>query len=119
MEKRLFMAVLISIAFLWAWAALVPRFLPELVKPKAVVRAGAAAFRTNVPSAEAGGQRPAAGTRAPGPARASVAPATPKKTTASLQVTTVDAPDFVARFSNRGAQLVSFQLKHYKMADGS
>jgi YidC/Oxa1 family membrane protein insertase len=117
MEKRLFMAVLISIAFLWAWAALVPRFFPELVKQKAVVRAAAPASRPSVPAAVAGGQRPAAETRALAPAP--VAPITPKKTTASLQVTTVDAPDFVARFSNRGAQLVSFQLKHYKMADGS
>jgi len=118
MEKRLFLAVLISIAFLWAWAALVPRLLPELVKPKpAVVKEARPPFRSSATTDTTGSvaATPAAKSMGPPP----VPSASARKAAAAIQVTTVDAPEFVARFSNRGAQLVSFQLKHYKMGDGS
>jgi YidC/Oxa1 family membrane protein insertase len=118
MEKRLFMAVLISIAFLWAWAALVPRLLPELVKPKTVVKESARAPSTTPRSTAPGAVAPAIAAKNPSPAGAPPAPPL-RKAAVSLQVTTVDEPDFVARFSNRGAQLISFQLKHYTMNDGS
>ena len=32
MEKRIFLAILISLALLWGWAALAPKLFPELVK---------------------------------------------------------------------------------------
>jgi YidC/Oxa1 family membrane protein insertase len=120
MEKRLFIAVLISIAFLWAWAALVPRLFPELVRPKAVVKESgtlpvSGSRATSSPAAPA-----VAGPIAEGnPTAPGSALPIAEKGASSIQTTTVDAPDFVARFSNRGAQLVSFQLKNYKSADGS
>lgn len=111
------MAVLISIAFLWAWAALVPRLIPELVKPKAAAVKEAAppsGSSSSTVTSTSVGTTAERDTTSPAP----VAPASVQKAAASVQVTTVDTPEFVARFSNRGAQLVSFQLKHYKMADG-
>ena len=36
-----------------------------------------------------------------------------------IEETRIDTSDFTARFSNRGAELVSFQLKNYKAKDGS
>jgi YidC/Oxa1 family membrane protein insertase len=51
-------------------------------------------------------------------ANAPIAVAAPIAATAQT-LTTVDSRDFVARFSNRGAELVSFQLKHYKAKPSS
>src|SRR5205814_4270566 len=43
-------------------------------------------------------------------------PTTPVQAT-HVEYTTIERPGFVARFSNRGAQLVSFQLTGYKTKD--
>ena len=37
---------------------------------------------------------------------------------AAQTISTITSPDFVAKFSNRGAELVSFQLTDYKAKDG-
>src|SRR5881394_708935 len=93
MEKRIFIAVLVSIALLWGWAVLAPKLFPEFVKPN----------------------KPAPVQTAPAPKPASV-PTTPVQAT-HVEYTTIERPGFVARFSNRGAQLVSFQLTGYKTKD--
>ncbi len=106
MEKRIFVAIAVSIAVLWIWAAVAPRFFPELAKPKPKP----VATSTAKPSATAT-------TPSPATPHAVAAPEAPLVITpvsaSSLSVITVDEPDFVAKFSNRGAELVSFRLKKY------
>lgn len=132
MEKRLITAVLLSIVFIAAlrWAA--PKFFPELAKPvpdKPAVTSTAqgktpatttTATATTTTGSAASSPVPATATTALAPASA-VAPPRPTKaiSASSQQVSIVDMPDYTARFSNRGAELVSFRLKHYVNHDGS
>ncbi len=122
MEKRIFVAVLISIAFLWAWGALAPRFFPELAQPKVQPQPVEQRVDTGTP-----GQTPAP---APAPRLQPQPPVSPAPGTtlptvssavqaAGVQESVVETPQYIARFSNRGAQLLSFQLKDYKEEDGS
>jgi YidC/Oxa1 family membrane protein insertase len=116
MEKRTFLAVLISIALLWTWAAIAPKLFPDLVKKPAPARP---ATSTTAPSKSA----TASTTPTAAPAAAVAVPAVPTAQSqpivaTSAQETTVNAPDFIAVFSNRGAELVSFQLKKYRMNAG-
>ncbi|MFP5246656.1 MAG: membrane protein insertase YidC [Thermoanaerobaculia bacterium] len=115
MEKRIFLAILISIGFLWLWAAIAPKLFPELAKKPEPVKTS-----TSVETA-APGRRPA-GTTAPAEAAGSTQTATSVLTPAApvapiaataVQRTVIDTPDYTAVFSNRGAQLVSFQLKKF------
>src|SRR5688500_12619255 len=116
MEKRIFVAIGLSIAFLWLWAAIAPRLFPELNRP---APKPAAASKKDVVTSST----PVA---APGPAdagpasepRLEQAPVVPAIAATATQFATVDTPDFTARFSNRGAQLVSYQLKHHKTKSG-
>src|SRR6202171_5881092 len=137
MEKRLVTAVLISIVFIaiLQWAA--PKLFPELARPKpAVTSTSAEKPASSQPAAGTSGVPPAATTSgAPAVTTSSVAPepapvaaamtSAPPPTpmvpvgASSLQVVTVDTSDYTARFSNRGAELVSFLLKHYKNHDGT
>src|SRR3954447_7326803 len=113
MEKRIFVAVLISIGFLWLWAAVAPKLFPDLMKkpvPEKVETTSTSRTAT-APSPVTASTTTAAPaaieTPAPAPAVAPIA--------ASAQtISTITSPDFVAKFSNRGAELVSFQLTHYK-----
>lgn len=106
MEKRIFLAIVISIAFLWGWAALAPKLFPELAKKPDPVKPPVVKTTTAVPSAT------------PAPAHGStVAPAPPVAAAPvaaeRVQLTIVDKPEYRAVLSNRGAQLVSFKLKKY------
>src|SRR6266576_6671247 len=101
MEKRIFIAVVISIAFLALWSALVPRFFPELLKkPAAPVTQTSQTTTTGTPAVTTStGQKPAA-TQTTKPATivsAHVAPVSEN----TLRETVVDTPEFVATFSNR------------------
>lgn len=121
MEKRIFTAVIVSIAFLWLWAALAPRLFPDLVKQqrqetvaKKPSPAAAPAARTTIPPASTTSTSAATATAARG--NDDVKPAALASATVVQQVTqtTIESPEFIAVFSNRGAQLVSFKLKHYQ-----
>jgi len=119
MEKRIFTAVLISIGFLWLWAWAAPKVLPEYFKPpKPAVTKPAA------PAAPAMQTTGTTGTAAPAPAPSIVpAPAqppvnVPPTSATKRQTSRVETNDFIAVFSNRGAELVSFQLKHYSSKNG-
>ncbi len=112
MEKRIFAAIAISIAFLWLWAAVAPRLFPELAKPKVAPKKVEAPVSSGAPRDLA--RRPAA---EPAATPQVVVPVTPVAAT-TVTYTTVETPDFTARFSNRGAQLVSFQLKKYHAKNG-
>ncbi|MEO6259318.1 MAG: membrane protein insertase YidC [Thermoanaerobaculia bacterium] len=125
MEKRIFSAVLISIGLLWLWAAVAPRLFPDLMKrpvpaastlvpettpPRPAPTAAASTSTTATAAATPLGQA-----QPPGAAPIAAVPVGGSQLTESI----VDAPNFVARFSNRGATLVSFQLKNYQAKDGS
>ncbi len=132
MEKRLVTAVLISIVFIaiLQWAA--PKLFPGLATPppaKPVVTSTGSKASSKTPPATTSSTATSGGTTtvapSPAPSAAPVAPATvaahPVTPVAAetQQVSIVDMPDYTARFSNRGAELVSFKLKHYKNHDGS
>ena len=118
MEKRIFLAVVISIALLAAWSAVMPRLFPELARkpePPAPAATKAGAGKPGAP-APAPGTASAARPPAATTAAARPAPVTPVAAT-RLQTSTIDTHEYTAVFSNRGAQLVSFRLKNYKRQD--
>jgi YidC/Oxa1 family membrane protein insertase len=114
MEKRIFIAILISIGFLWLWAVSVPRLFPELApKPEAVVTSTTS---TTSPATPAPGTATSdsSGTAATTASiAASPAVALAPVTGTVRQNTVIDTPEYTAVLSNRGAQLVSFRLKNY------
>ena len=109
MEKRIFLAIVISIAFLWGWAALAPKLFPELAKKPApaATKPPVEKTTTEVPSAKPAPAQATTVTAAPAVAAARVAAETEKRTI-------IDKPEYTAVLSNRGAQLISFQLKKYE-----
>ncbi|HYO78727.1 MAG TPA: membrane protein insertase YidC [Thermoanaerobaculia bacterium] len=120
MEKRIFLAIVISIAVLIGWSAIAPRLFPELAKKPAPASA-TDTTATTPPASMTGGAAPATGTTATTATSPAVA-ATPQLTPATaapvaataVQRSVVDTPEYTAVLSNRGAQLVSFKLKRYK-----
>ncbi|HEV7429434.1 MAG TPA: membrane protein insertase YidC [Thermoanaerobaculia bacterium] len=116
MEKRIFAAVLISIGFLWLWAAVAPKLFPDLMKKPVPAKvettstSSATTATTQPPPVTASTTTtPAESVETP----AAVPAVAPIAATAQT-ITKIESPDFVAKFSNRGAELVSFQLTHYK-----
>jgi YidC/Oxa1 family membrane protein insertase len=116
MEKRVFIAIGVSIAFLWVWAALAPRLFPQLQQQKTVASKKSSPA-TKDPAVEDTRAPIAATTTASKPAMSSSAPVVPVSAT-SEELIDVKNENFLARFSNRGAQLVSFQLQRYREKDG-
>lgn len=124
MEKRIFTAVLISIGFLMLWAWVAPKVFPEYFKPKPPVTSTSTATTTTSKSATTTSSTApvsttpttsAATTPAPPPTLGAVTPTSATR----RQITRIETNDFIALFSNRGAELISFQLKHYKARNGS
>jgi YidC/Oxa1 family membrane protein insertase len=123
MEKRIFMAVVISIAILALWGAVVPRLFPQFAKTDRSQVTGdrrQVGTTTSAPSKMSTSTAPSASlpSTVSKTTPAAVAVATPVAA-AAVQLTVVDEPNFVATFSNRGAELVSFKLKGYRAKDGS
>jgi len=119
MEKRIFVAVLISIGFLWLWAAVAPKLFPDLMKKPVPEKSAVTA--TTAPTASVPAAPPTA-TTATASAAVNPAAAVPvaEPIAASTQtITKVITDDFVAKFSNRGAELISFQLTKYKAKPSS
>ncbi|HEY2828812.1 MAG TPA: membrane protein insertase YidC [Thermoanaerobaculia bacterium] len=106
MEKRIFIAVVISIAFLALWSAVIPKLFPELLKKPAPVT------KTVTPKPAIAAQK-----SAPAPVATPVITHAEPVAGTTLQQSVVDTPEFTAVFSNRGAELVSFKLKHYQTSD--
>lgn len=122
MEKRIFAAVLVSIGLLWLWAALAPKLFPELAKKPAPTKPAATATAT--PTATTATTPPPAATTGtpakPAPPAVAAAPVTVTPVAAdAVTVTAIDTQNFTARLSNRGAEIVSFQLKRYTAKDGA
>jgi YidC/Oxa1 family membrane protein insertase len=114
MEKRIFLAILISLGLLWGWAALAPKLFPELVKKPPVTKP---AERTSTTATTTTGAAPksTASTASVTPAPAATAAAVSERPIAAqrVQLTVVETDEYKAVFSNRGAQLISFKLKDY------
>jgi YidC/Oxa1 family membrane protein insertase len=118
MEKRIFVAVLISIGFLWLWAAIAPKLFPDLMK-KPVPAVTTTTTSTTGTTATTASEPPAAVTATTATTTQAieapaVVPAIAPIAADAQTITKIESPDFVAKFSNRGAELVSFQLTHYK-----
>jgi YidC/Oxa1 family membrane protein insertase len=127
MEKRIFIAILISIGLLVGWGYLAPKLFPELAKkPAAVKPATTTAPQTAATTTSTTGTT-ATATTDTAPATTSAESTTPPAPSSSLtaappaapvaaqrvQLTTIDTNEYTAVLSNRGAQLVSFKLKRY------
>jgi YidC/Oxa1 family membrane protein insertase len=111
MEKRIFVAILISIAFLWLWAAIAPRLFPELARrPEPVTTTGE---RVATPQPAPGDPVPADATL-PFDALTPQPAAAVEPVAASIaETTTVRRGEVTSVFSNRGGQLVSYRLNRY------
>lgn len=123
MEKRIFLAIVISLGFLWLWAAIAPKLFPDMFKRPEVAKTAATSTTSTAPATPPAAVNTSAApvaASAPAPAATGVSAATavPVSST-TVTITTVDTPLYTAKFSNRGAQLVSFRLKHYLMKGGS
>lgn len=121
MEKRIFLAILISLGLLWGWAALAPRIFPELVKKpqpavKTVERTTPASTATATTTTGSAATTTGVVTVAP----VAGSPETAKPISAErVQLTVVETPEYKAILTNRGAQLISFKLKKYQRKKGT
>lgn len=117
MEKRLFLAIFLSIAFLFAWGAIAPRIFPDLArKPvREEVTPVAGTATTDPVPAPSGTADPLAVEEEPMTPSADEMPAASVEPVAAQFASTaqVTSPLYRAVFSNRGAQLTSFQLLRY------
>jgi YidC/Oxa1 family membrane protein insertase len=117
MEKRIFLAIVISIAVLVGWSAIAPRLFPELARRPAPPKASAT---ETTATTRPGAVSPTIKANT-APVTPHVVPATPPAPVAGARVqqVVVDMPEYTAVLSNRGAQLVSFKLKKYRQKRSS
>ena len=116
MEKRIFLAVVISIAILATWGIVVPKLFPQFAKqPASAQRALRSAQTATTTTTSPTTTSPAPELQ---PAVVQLTTATPVAA-AKPELSVVEEPHFIATFSNRGAELVSFKLKDYRAQDGS
>ena len=104
MEKRAFIAVIISILVIILYQEYMRRFYPPVAPP-------AKETVTRPPEAP-----PAPRVAPQPPAVATAAPAEPARNVPAVPIreVTVDTPDYIARFTSQGARLTSFRLKRYR-----
>ena len=115
-NRRLLLFFLISLAILLGWQWLMPAPPKKQVATAPTPEAAATAAAPGTPAATTGGSGAAA---TPPGAAASPAPAAGPPIAASREERLVlDADEFRATFTNRGAQLVSFVLKDHKDHQG-
>ena len=111
MEKRVLLAVFLSFLVLYGYQALFPPPKPLPAGTSQAARPGAGAAAPGVP-----GTTPPV---SPPPAAAPVAPVSAAGSPEALvteereRTVTVDTADVTAVFTNRGAQILSWRLKHY------
>ncbi len=104
MEKRAFIAVVISILIIILYQEYMRRFYPPAPPPKET-----AARPEQAPAAPpVAAAKPAAPSPAPAPE------AVQKAVVVPVRDVTVETPDYIARFTNQGARLKSFRLKRYR-----
>lgn len=103
MEKRAFIAVILSILIIILYQEYMRRFHPP-AQPPAQETAGQA-VREEGPASQA--------LPAPQPPRPLPAP-TEAVRNAPVREVTVETPDYIARFTSQGGRLASFRLKRYR-----
>lgn len=106
MEKRAFIAVVISILIIILYQEYMRRFYPP-APPPAEETAGQRAR-------EEGPAPQAAPTPPPRPLTAPPAAPTETARKAPVREVTVETPDYIARFTSQGGRLASFRLKRYR-----
>jgi len=117
MEKRIFIAVVISIALLGLWSWALPKFFPELAKKPEAAKVETTTKTTTSASTSSDALKPVATEPVAAQPVGTQIPAATPVSAERVQVSRIDTPEFTAVFSNRGAQLVSFELKNYKRKD--
>jgi YidC/Oxa1 family membrane protein insertase len=118
MEKRIFIAVLLSFAILYLYGTLAPKLFPQFAPKKPPVTATSTTGTTASTSSTSTTTTTTSAAAPVAAAPAIAAPVIGDVSAATQQFTRVDTPDFIATFSNRGAELISFQLKHYRAKSG-
>jgi YidC/Oxa1 family membrane protein insertase len=113
MEKRLFLAVVLSGLVLWAYQAF---FLPQSPPPRSGQSPGAPAAQPSTPSPEPKAAQPGTATT-PGRGQAVEADATVQG--ASERDIVVEGDAVRAVFTTRGGVLKSWRLKHYADGEGN
>jgi YidC/Oxa1 family membrane protein insertase len=113
MEKRLFLAVVLSGLVLWAYQAF---FLPQSPPPRSGQRPGAPAAEPSTPSPEAKAAQPGTATA---PARGQAVEADATVQDASERDIVVEGDAVRAVFTTRGGVLKSWRLKHYADGEGN
>ncbi|HUP65446.1 MAG TPA: membrane protein insertase YidC [Thermoanaerobaculia bacterium] len=113
MEKRLFLAVFLSIAFLFAWGALAPKLFPELARKPATPASSQAPTAADAQPTDTGGVATALTLDA-----AEAAPPIPPAAAENIERPVVRSPLYRAVFTNRGAQLTAFELLRYPKRSG-
>src|SRR4051794_31748603 len=98
MEKRIFVAVLISIGFLWLWAAVAPKLFPDLMKKPVPEKAAVTSTTAPAPAAPLTSTTATTAPSVETPAAAPVPTSVPVAATAQ-KITTIITDDFAAKFS--------------------
>src|SRR6185503_3995507 len=104
MERRVLLAIFLCFLSLYFWQAVMVKPVP---KPAATPAPSAAAPGATVPAPPLVTNKPAADLDHPVPAEA------PLVSDASEREIRVETRDVIAVFTNRGARLKSWRLKHY------
>ena len=104
MERRVLLAIFLSFLVLWGYQALVGKPVP---KPTALGTPGTTAGAGNARGASQAALNPTVPTRATAPAAATLLGAVVERDVR------VETRDVVAVFTNRGARLKSWRLKHF------
>lgn len=124
MEKRIFIAVILSVVFLWIWSAIVPApnpvASPEEERSAETKEAGTRKTEPKDPSGAASPLETAtSSTVSSSEISKPVEQPRFEPTAANVEnETVVETALYTARFSNRGANLVSFRLKEYGNESG-
>ncbi len=105
MEKRAFIAVVISILIIILYQEYMRRFYPPAEPPPKET----AAKPERQPAAP-----PVAASKPPAPSPAPAPEAVKPAQVVPVRDVTVETPDYIARFTNQGARLKSFRLKRYR-----
>jgi YidC/Oxa1 family membrane protein insertase len=103
MEKRAFIAILLSLVILVAWQEYISRFYPAPPEPQPPAEPQA----QKAPASPPVEQAPAPQTAAPG------VPAPPVKAQGAKEIK-IETDDYVAVLTTHGARLKSYQFKHYQ-----
>src|SRR3954470_6808867 len=108
MEKRIFIAVLLSFAILYLYGTLAPKLFPQFAPKKPPVTATSTTGTTAPTSSTSTTTTTTTSAAAPvaaQPATPSIAaPVVGNVSASTQQLTRVETPDFIATFSNRGAE---------------